>query len=80
VLSDGLSINSVFGSTFIKKSSVASSLPNVKPWLKRRRIKVKRNEIAALRILKIGWQLEDACCGRSQHCSMMQHKLRSKLQ
>jgi hypothetical protein len=53
-----------------------SSLPNVKPCLKRRRIKEKRNEIAALWILKIGWQLEDACCGPSQHCSMMQHKLR----
>jgi hypothetical protein len=41
-------------STFIKKSSVASSLPSIKPWLKRRRIKAKINEIA-LWILKIGW-------------------------
>jgi hypothetical protein len=45
-------------SRFIKKSSVASLLPSIKPWLKRRRIKAKRNEIV-LWILKIGWRLED---------------------
>jgi hypothetical protein len=44
-------------SRFIKKSSVASSLPSVKPWLKRRRIKAKRNEIA-LWILKIDGNLK----------------------